>query len=978
MTSHGFELVREHTVAEINSVAYHLRHVRTGAELVSLVNDDENKAFGVSFATPAADATGVAHILEHSVLAGSRKYPVKEAFTELMRGSVYSYLDATVRPDRTDYLVASPNLRAFYNLIDVYLDCVFFPRLSPQLFQQEGWHYDIDTPDASLVYKGVVFNEMKGAYSPDHILHKLSQASLFPDTAYRFDASGDPKHIPDLTFEQLQAFHERHYHPSNARLFFYGDDDPQDRLRLLDARLNEFSRIKADAAVPLQPRFSAPKRFTFTYAAASAQAPERPGAEDPAKGTMLTVNWMLDEVLDRETDLAFEILEQILVGTPAAPLYKALIDSGLGAGLAGGGLDGYELRQPMFSIGLKDSGFADADKVAQLITDTMATLAAQGIDPMTLEAALNTVEFRLRESNFASYPRGLALMMRMQRDWALGRDPLSVLAFAAPLAAIRTRVAGGERVFEALIRRYFIDNPHRTVVILKPDRAQAAREAAEERARLEQARAAMSAQALAAAVEATHALRRAQQTPDPPEALATIPSLRLADLPPRNKLVANEVGALGDVPVLYHDLKTNGVVYLDLGVDLHRLSADLLPYVKLFARALLETGTGRDDFVSLSQRIGARSGGIRPQVFVSAMPGAKTCAAWLFLRGRALPGQTGDLVAILRDVLTGVRLHDRERFLQLVLEEKTRLEARLPRGWRYPDWRLRANYHEAYWAEEQMAGISYLFFLRKLVGAIDSDWGSVRATLERIRDTLVDRGAMLANVTAEPAHWKAAEPQLADLFTALPRTAAPPAPWRVADNPRAEGLIVPAKVNYVCKGADLHALGVEPGGHTLVTSRHVYIAWLWERIRLQGGAYGADCLYDRYSGVFSLRSWFDPNLLKTLDTYDRTAEFLRAREIGESELTRLKIGTIGEIDTYRLPDAEGFASLQCWLIGDSDEARQRMREEVLATSAADIRGFADAAAQVAAEGRLVVLGSAQALEAANAQRQGFLSLSRAM
>src|ERR1700720_4431955 len=487
--SHGFELLREQNLAEINSAARYYRHVKTGAELLSLVNSDENKVFGVSFATPPPDSTGVAHILEHSVLCGSRKYPIKEPFVELMKSSLNTFLNAMTFPDKTCYPVASQNVQDFYNLIDVYLDAVFFPRLSPQIFQQEGWHYELDAPDAPLSYKGVVFNEMKGNYSsPDSRLRELSQQSLYPDTTYGLDSGGDPKHIPDLTYEQFKAFHQGHYHPSNAKLFFYGDDDPDERLRLLDAWLAEFSRIAVEARVPLQPRFAAPKRLTRSYPAG--QANRQQGAA--AKETMLTVNWMLDEVVDVETALALDILEHILIGTPAAPLHKALIDSGLGQALAGGGLDD-ELRQPMISIGLKGIDPINADKIERLMADTVSTLADKGIDPLTVDAALNTIEFRLRENNTGAFPRGIVFMLRALRTWLHGHDPLSPLAFEGPLAAIKAQVAGGERYFERLLKRHLVDNRHRTVLVLKPDRDLAEREAQEERARLEAVRAGMTA-----------------------------------------------------------------------------------------------------------------------------------------------------------------------------------------------------------------------------------------------------------------------------------------------------------------------------------------------------------------------------------------------------------------------------------------------------------------------------------------------------
>ncbi len=976
--THGFELLREQKLSEINSTAQYYRHAATGAELISLLNADENKVFGVSFGTPPADSTGVAHILEHAVLCGSRKYPIKEPFVELLKSSLNTFLNAMTFPDKTCYPVASQNLQDFYNLVDVYLDAVFHPRLTPQIFQQEGWHFELDSPDAPLVYKGVVFNEMKGNYSsPDSMLHEWSQQSLYPDITYGLDSGGDPKRIPDLTYEQLKTFHARHYHPSNAKAFFYGDDDPEERLRLLDRYFSEFNRIDVDAEVGLQPRFSAPKRITQTYAAGAPEEQPEAGTGKP-KESMISVNWMIDEVTDVEKALGIDILEHVLIGNAAAPLYKALIDSGLGEGLAGGGLDD-GLRQPMFSIGLKGIDPGDAGKVEKLIADTVGGLAERGIDPLTVEASLNTIEFSLRENNTGSFPRGIAFMLRALRSWLHGRDPLTPLAFAEPLAAIKARIARGERYFENLLRTHFIDNPHRTVVVLKPDYEQAEREAKEEQAHLAQVRAGMTDADLKAVAEETRALKELQERPDPPEALATIPTLKLSDLPRENKIIPIDVTSLRDVRVLYHDLPTSGIVYLDVCFDLHALPAELLPYVPLFSRALIETGVGDDDFVRLSQRIGRSTGGIRPTRWTSTKMDATGATAWLTLRGKALPNQTSEMLSIMRDVLERARLDNRERFEQLVLEEKAALESRIvPAGSSYVDRRLRANFHEADWADEQMGGVSYLFFLRKLADDVTSNWGDVHTALERIRATLVNRSIMVCNVTAEGAEWERVKPQLADFLGALPRAAAAAAPWQTANFPHAEGLVMPTKVNYVGKGANLYREGVRPSGAHLVARAYLRTNWLWDKVRVQGGAYGGQCMFNRFSGDFTFVSYRDPNLIPTLDIYDRTADFLRNADLGDAELTRNIIGTIGEVDTYRLPDAKGFASMQRHLIGDTDAGRQKMREEILSTTVADIRRFGDSMAEVAVKGRIAVIGSEQAIEGANKERPGLLTVSRVL
>jgi Zn-dependent M16 (insulinase) family peptidase len=970
MTTHGFELLREQDIPELNAKVQLYRHVKTGAELLSLQNDDENKVFGITFRTPPSDSTGVAHILEHAVLCGSRKYPVKEPFVELIKSSLQTFVNAFTFPDKTCYPVASQNTQDLYNLIDVYLDAVFYPNITPQTFQQEGWHYELEAVDGPLSFKGVVYNEMKGAYSsPDSVLSEQSQQSLFPDNAYGVDSGGEPRHILDLTYEQFKSFHTNYYHPSNARIFFYGDDDPVKRLELLDAYLRNFDRIAVDSTVALQPRFAEPKRIQRTYAGST---------EDGEKKAMLTVNWMLDEITDTETDLGLGILAYILIGTPAAPLRKALIDSGLGEDLTGAGMVD-SLRQTVFSTGLKGIDAADAGAIETLTIQTLNQLVQEGIDPQTVEAAMNTVEFNLRENNTGSFPRGIALMLRALSNWLHDGDPFAALAFEAPLAAIKARVARGERYFEHLIVQSFLNNPHRTTVVLRPDPELAARDAEAEQQRLSQARAAMSAAALHALVENTRTLKRMQETPDSPEALATIPSLQLTDLEQENKLIPIAVSEDQGARVLYHDLFTNGVIYLDVGLDLHVLPADLLPYVTLFGRALLEMGAGAEDFVQLSQRIGRTTGGIWAQNYTGVVRGSAQAAAWMFLRGKAMPEKASELLAILRDVLLDARLDNQERFRQIVLEEKASQEARLvPGGHGVVNTRLRANFNEADWAAEQIGGVSYLFFLRKLAQEVDADWGAVQETLEQIRQTLVNRRAMICNITTDADNWRHFEPQLSAFLGALPATPPLAERWLPDQGARFEGLTIPAQVNFVGKGADLYKLGYKPNGAAAVIAKYLRTTWLWEKVRVQGGAYGGFCLFDQRSGGFTFLSYRDPNLLATLDVYDQTSKFLRQVDLTDSELARSIIGAIGDVDTYQLPDAKGYTSMLRYLVGDTDEIRQRIREEILGATTADFRSFADTLDQVADRGLVVVLGSQTAIEAVNAAKPGWLDVSKVL
>jgi presequence protease len=954
--TYGFELVREEHIAELNTRARLYRHQQTGAELLSLENDDENKVFGITFRTPPADSTGLPHIMEHSVLCGSRKYPVKEPFVELIKGSLNTFLNAMTFSDKTCYPVASQNLQDFYNLVDVYLDAVFFPRLTPYTLMQEGWHYELDDPTKPMTYKGVVFNEMKGAYSqPENILGDHIESSLFPDNAYRHDSGGNPSVIPDLTFEQFQAFHETFYHPSNARIFFYGDDDPEQRLIVVNEYLHLFEAIPVDSQVEIQPSFNEPRREEVPYEVA---------ADKQDAKAFVTVNWLLPEAGDPELTLGLAVLEQVLIGNPAAQLRKALIDSGLGEDLTGAGLE-TGVRQMYFSTGIKGVDPQNVDQAEQLILDTISSIAAQGVDKENVAAALNTLEFRLRENNTGAYPRGLVVMIRALEFWLYDKDPLAPLAFEAPLNAVKERLATGEPYLEHLIEEYLIDNNHRTTVVLKPDQELSARRAAAERTQLDQARAEMGEEEVNRVIENMAELVDRQETPDSPEALMTIPMLERDDLDREIRRIPIDVLQSGENKILYHDLFTNGILYLDLGFNMRALAQDQVPYLPLFSRALLETGTQSESFVQLLQRIGRTTGGVRPSTLTSAVRGSDEPVAWLFLRGKAMANQTGDLLAVLKDILTGARLEDRDRFRQMALEEKARLESRLINaGHAVVNSRLRARFTLADWASEQMGGISYLFFLRKLVQQVDQDWPSVQSMLFNMRDSMLTGSNALLNITLDSENWQGIRGQIEEFLSGLPSRPVELRQWDLDKLPESEGLTIPAQVNYVGKGANLYKLGYKLHGSAFVINNHLNGSWMWDKIRVQGGAYGGFSVFDNQSGVFNFLSYRDPNLIQSLEIYDRTSEYLKKLDLSESELTKAIIGTIGDLDSYQLPDAKGFTSMRFYLLGLGDEERQRIRDEVLNTTEEDFKRFGETLEKIKDNGAVVVLGVDEALRAA--------------
>ena len=962
---HGFQLLKEEEIRELNTFAKVFRHLRTGAQLLSLKTDDENKVFGITFRTPPSDSTGVAHILEHSVLCGSRKYPVKEPFVELLKGSLQTFLNAFTYPDKTCYPVASQNLRDFYNLIDVYLDAVFYPRITKSIFQQEGWHFELENVNDPLLYKGVVFNEMKGAYSsPDNLLSEYSLQSLFPDNAYGFDSGGDPKQIPHLTYEQFHAFHKQYYHPSNARIYFYGDDDPDERLKLVNEYLQDFDPIETDSGIRLQTPFHEPKRLIRPF-----MVGEETGTGP--KG-MITLNWMLTETTDIETNFALHVLTYILLGMPGSPLRKALIDSGLGEDIAGGGLEN-ELRQITFSTGLKGIETKSSDKIEALILDTLDELARSGIDPNTTEAALNTIEFNLRENNTGSFPRGLSLMLRSLTTWLYDSDPLALLAFEKPIEAIKSKARSKGSFFEDMIKEMFISNPHRTTLILEPDKDLGEQESADEKDRLTKARSAMVQKELEGVIDNTRDLKRLQGTPDPPEALATVPVLKLKDLDKKNTPIPLDFPTGIGVKTLFHDLFTNGITYVDVGFNLRCLPAEYLSYVPLFGRGFVELGTQKEDFVSLTQRISRETGGIHPESFTSDTSDRKESTAWLFLRAKAMSGQVEDLINILRDMFLSIRWDNRDRFRQMVMEEKARVEQKLiPAGHQMVNLRLKAHFSEAHWAAEQINGISYLFFVRELITSVDTDWPGVLAVLEQMHNILLNRGTMISNITTDQQGWSRLAPHLNALMKALPEAPVAEPDWSSGVNPVFEGMTIPSQVNYVGKGANLYHMGYRFHGSAQVITRYLRNAWLWDQVRVQGGAYGAFCLLDRFSGALTFVSYRDPNLLQTVQTFDRTARFLEEIKLSDEELTKGIIGAIGDLDRHMLPDAKGFTSLIRHLTGDSEAARQQMRDEVLGTRAADFKTMARMIEEVKHKGIVKVLGSPSAIEAAERERPGWL------
>lgn len=930
---HGFHLQKTQEITELKTTANLYIHTKTKAQLLSLVNSDENKSFGITFRTPPPDSTGIAHIMEHSVLCGSKNYPLKEPFIELVKGSLNTFLNAFTFPDKTSYPVASTNEKDFYNLVRVYFDAVFFPLLSRETLMQEGWHIHQESAKETPAYRGIVYNEMKGAYSsPDGVLWDAIRMSLLPDTPYAHDSGGDPLEIPNLTYENFIKFHQTYYHPSNSLIYFSGNDPEDSRLKLADEYLSQFEYKSVDSTIPMQPAFSAPIEVTSPLPIAD--------TEDPLKKAMTTVNWVLPSSMQRDLSLRLKILSFILSGTPASPLRKKLIESGIGEDVAGGGIES-DLLQMIYSVGLKGMDERQAKRVESIVIDTLQELVAKGISQDAIDAAMNTVEFGLREQNTGSFPRGLSMLYGILPSWLYGGDPMQALSFAGPMSQLKGELAAGEKVFETLIQKYFLENNHRSTVILHPDINEKKRRDDVELANVAARVKSLTPKAKKELIPLTEKLIKLQTATDSDDALAKLPKLTIQDLKKENTVFPTQVLRQQTFELLTHPTATNGIVYLDLVFDLRSVPARLVPYIPLFSRTLIEMGTANESYDKFMHRINKQSGGIWTQIFTNTKIGTKDPVAKLIVRSKWLETQAKDVTALLTNALLHSNLGNKDRFLQLVLEDKSDMESEvLESGHQFTDSRLRRQYRISDQLDEELSGINQLFFLRKLVADVKTDWKTVKANLDTLRGLIITQNSMIANVTSDP--------ELTYLGADLANTIASKLPartftnevwdWNVQKDTN-EVLVAPTSVNYVGKGINLFDTGYNLDGAAILISRYLRTSWLWEQVRMKGGAYGAFSAFDTITGTFTFLSYRDPHIDETLHAFNESMKYLQDLVVSDGELTKAVIGAISDYDHYVLPDAAGFIALTRHLVGMTEGRRQKIRDQILSTNEKDFHIF---------------------------------------
>ncbi|WP_371372301.1 insulinase family protein [Sporomusa aerivorans] len=957
-TYHGFKLQAAGHVTEINSEAKLFLHEQSGARLLYLGNDDDNKVFSVTFRTPPADSTGVPHIVEHSVLCGSRKFPIKEPFVELVKGSLNTFLNAMTFPDKTMYPVASRNEKDFRNLMDVYLDAVFYPLMlnTPEILMQEGWHYDLPAKEGELTYKGVVYNEMKGVFSsPDAILEHQIYATLFPDTTYGVESGGDPEYIPDLTQEQFANFHKQYYHPANSYIFLYGDLDLDDNLAFInDAYLKDFKAIKVDSAIGLQKPFAETVVKVVDY-------PVSP-QESTTDKTFITLNIAAGKATDPESYLGLMMLEHILLETPAAPLKKALIDAGLGKEVFGS--YSKSILQPTMTFGVSGANPGQIDAFRETVASALQKLAKEGLDPKLVESSVNIFEFHLREANYGNRPKGLVYNMKCLDSWLYDQDPLMHLAYEPALDKIKREAKNG--YFEQLIKSCLLDNTHQALVALKPNRETGDQKAAELKAKLAEFKAGLSEAALDKIVQQTHSLKARQETADSPEKLELIPLLELKDIDPQAEALVTEEHKEQGVPVLLHPMFTNRIAYVNLYFNTAAIVEDDWPYLFLLADILGKVDTRKHPYTDLAKEINIHTGGFTYDVLAYSENGDDESYSPMFrVKAKALVTKLPEMFGLLGDVTGSSLFSDTNRLKELIRETKAAWDtAVFRRGQQVVASRLLAYVSPV--AKFNEAGqLTYYKFVAALEQDLEAKVQEIGKKLSTVAQTVFNRDNLLTGITCDAEDYALIQQGFPVLIEKLGTRKYKPAHFNFKAEARNEALLTSGKVQYVAKGANFRRLGFNYHGSMKVLETILRYDYLWNRIRVQGGAYGAFAQFDR-SGNAVFGSYRDPNLAETLTVYAETANYLNAftaENVSQREMIKYIIGTMSTMDTPLTPQMKGERADAAYIRNISQADLQQERDEILATRQPDIKKLATVVDAIIEANYLCVMGGEQKIKA---------------
>ena len=960
----GFRLDRIERIDEINGTAYEMKHEKSGARLIYIDSPDSNKVFNIAFRTTPHNSTGVAHIMEHSVLCGSRKFPLKEPFVELVKGSLNTFLNAMTYPDKTMYPVASKNDKDFHNLMDVYLDAVFYPRVreDAEIVMQEGWHYELENADDELTYKGVVFNEMKGVYSsPDSVLERQMMRELFPDTTYGVDSGGDPDHITDLTYEEFQEFYRVHYHPSNSYIFLYGAMNIEEQLAFLnDEYLSHFDAIEVHTEVGLQAPFTKGKVVSYPYSV---------GSEEPTENrTLHSFAYVLPSVTP-EHSLAFEVLTHALLTSPAAPLKQALVKAGIGSDVSGYYLD--SIRQPMWTVQATGSNLDKQADLQRIVESTLQELCDKGLDKELLEASLNSIEFALRESDFGGRPIGLAYVIRMMDNWLYDNDPLELLHYEEALVNIRKGLSG--TYFEDLIRQSILNNNHKVLVSIYPERGLQERKDAEVKEHLAAVKARMSSEEIDAIVEQTKRLKLRQEAPDSDEALASIPLLELADLNPYIEEVERRESKIGNTTVHFVPTFTKGINYVGLYFNLSCLTEDELFYADILSDIIGRIDTSERGYEALAKDINMNLGGLSSDITAISKDGKRDeFTPLMIVRAKALHSKLPDLCRLINEVVQKADYSDDRRLTELVQESKAIWDNEaFRRGNSIVSQRVMAQVS----AVGKFRDNGNFGYYQKI-----SELASNPAALPLLPEKLADvaRKIFRANnvdimFVGEEGELEAFEHLMKPLIETWDTTELSNDKLKITRLSGNDGIVTAGKVQYVAQGGNFVDHGYKHVGPMSVLETILRYEYLWIRIRVQGGAYGAFAnFYDDGNMIFC--SYRDPNLVETLNVYKELPQYLREFTLTNREMRKYIIGTMSSLDLPMTPALRGPRAMGMYFSGAKLEDKVEFRKQVIACKPEDIVALADVVEPVLKDNHICTMGNEQKIKDAGKVFDNIISL----
>lgn len=954
MTIHDlaeYEILDEHRVEDVQSDGFILRHKKSGARIAILSNNDDNKVFYIGFRTPPEDETGVPHIIEHTTLCGSKKFPVKDPFIELAKGSLNTFLNAMTYPDKTVYPVASCNDQDFKNLMDVYLDAVFNPNITKyeEIFKQEGWHYELTGKDDELKINGVVYNEMKGAYSsPDEVLSSQIYRSLFPDNTYSKDSGGNPEYIPKLTYEAYLDFYHKYYHPSNSYIYLYGDMDVVERLEWLDKEyLSLYDYKKVNSEINKQPAFDEIKNVEAQYSITMDDSQENK--------TYLSYNRVVGDTLDEMLYQAFDVLDYALVSSPGAPVKQALIDAGIGDDVYGSYDAG--ILQPVFSFVAKNANASQADEFESIIENTLKEVVKTGINKEALLAGINSSEFKFREADFGQFPKGLLFGLNCLDSWLFDdMKPFIHLECLGTFAKLRKAV--DTDYFEKLIQEYLLDNTHGSSVTVKPKRGLGNEREEALAKELSDYKASLSDEEIKKLIEDTEHLKKYQEEPSSDEDLRKLPMLTRADMKKNAMPFSNIEDELLDVKVVRHDIESNGIDYISFLFDAGDFAQSELGYLGFFTNALGLVSTEKYSYTDLANATNIYTGGI--STGTASHPDIKDRNNFVFkfeVKLKVLEKNLDKALELMEQMLLTSDFTDTKRLGELVAQIKARLQANLSSsGHLVAAMRSMSSFSRYALYQDELKGIAFYRSICRIEKELSESPKSVSDKLAAIAKKLFARNRMLISFTGNNEAYGNAKPSLEKVIAGFDKMSAVGNQAEVHFNTAKEAFIDASQIQYVAKTGDFICEGYEYTGALRLLRIILSYDYLWINVRVKGGAYGCMNTFLR-SGESYFVSYRDPNLSDTLDVYDRIHEYIKSFSPDERDMTKYIIGTFSALDTPMNPEAKGSRSLSAYLEGITYEQIQKERNEILNAQPEDIRRLADLVEAVLKKDSICVIGN---------------------